>query len=132
MVNKSQATILVIDDDPDHLRYVVTLLERAGYRVAGFSDPEGALDEINQLSPSLIVTDIFMPRIDGFEVLRRVKERTPLTPVVAMSGKSCGHGNLYLESIRMLGATTAFAKPIVGRELVGVIDHILGGPGLLG
>jgi len=132
MSDRRAATIVVIDDDPHHLRFVVTLLERAGYSVVGFSDPQGALTGIDELSPKLIVTDIFMPHIDGFEVLRRVKEKTPRTPVVAMSGKSCGHGNLYLESIRMLGASVALAKPIVGRELVGAVDHILGGPGLLG
>jgi CheY-like chemotaxis protein len=132
MGEQQKMTILVIDDDQHHLRFVIALLERAGYEVAGFSDPEAALAEIDKVAPRLVVTDIFMPRIDGFEVLRRVKHKTPRVPVVAMSGKTSDHGTLYLESIRMLGAIAAFAKPIVGRDLVGTVDHILGGPELLG
>jgi DNA-binding response OmpR family regulator len=125
MPDQSPATIIVIDDDPDHLQFVVTLLERAGYAVAGFRDAETALDIAERVAPALIVTDIFMPHIDGFEVLCRVKERVP---VVAMSGKIDGHGTLYLESIRMLGAVAAFAKPIVGRDLVAAINAALRGP----
>jgi CheY-like chemotaxis protein len=129
MADTLRETIVVIDDDPHHLQFVVALLERAGYVAVGFSNAESALAEIDELAPSLIVTDIFMPHVDGFDVLRRAKTRTPPIPVVAMSGKtSGGQGTLYLDSMRLLGAIAAFVKPVVGRELVGTIDYILGGP----
>jgi CheY-like chemotaxis protein len=69
-----------------------------------------------------------MPKMDGFEVLRHVKASFPLLPVIAMSGNMSGHGPLYLESIRMLGAERTFVKPIVGAELLDAVSALVGGP----
>jgi CheY-like chemotaxis protein len=125
MAERQQATIVVIDDHPDYLRYIVTLLERAGYEVAGFLDAESALASVERVPPRLVVTDIFMPGLDGFEVLRRLRQVEPPIPVVAMSGMISGHDTLYLDSMKMLGAVAVFTKPIVGRELLAAVEGAL-------
>ena len=128
MNSNSPSTIVVIDDDPDHNSFIATLLTRAGFTVAAFRDGNSAMRYAEQSRPALIITDIFMPKMDGFEVLRHVKTSFPLLPVIAMSGNMSGHGPLYLESIRMLGADRTFVKPIIGAELLDAIFALLGHP----
>ena len=128
MNNDTPLTILVIDDDPDHNTFIATLLTRAGYAVAAFRDGDTAMRHAAQARPALVITDIFMPKMDGFEVLRHIKGSFPLLPVIAMSGNMSAHGALYLESIRMLGAERTFVKPIVGAELVDAVSALIGQP----
>lgn len=130
MQNDTPLTILVIDDDPDHNSFIATLLTRAGYSVTAFRDGDSAMRYAAQSRPALVITDIFMPRMDGFEVLRHIKGNFPLLPVIAMSGNMSGHGPLYLESIRMLGAERTFVKPIIGTELLDAVSKLVGQPHL--
>jgi diguanylate cyclase (GGDEF)-like protein len=71
-------TILVVDDDPDIARFVEVNLRSAGYDVSVASDGEEALDKAATLRPDLVLLDVMMPRIDGFEVAQRLR-RNPQT-----------------------------------------------------
>jgi len=71
-------TILVVDDDPDIARFVEVNLRSAGYDVAVAGDGEEALTRAATLRPDLVLLDVMMPRIDGFEVAQRLR-RNPLT-----------------------------------------------------
>jgi two-component system alkaline phosphatase synthesis response regulator PhoP len=66
-------TILVVDDDPQVCRLVSINLTRAGYAVTTASDGEEALAKIAEARPDLVVLDVMMPRMDGFEALKRLK-----------------------------------------------------------
>jgi diguanylate cyclase (GGDEF)-like protein len=71
-------TILVVDDDPDIARFVEVNLRSAGYDVAVAADGEEALEKAQSLRPDLVLLDVMMPRIDGFEVAQRLR-KTPQT-----------------------------------------------------
>ncbi|MGH2649723.1 MAG: response regulator, partial [Actinomycetota bacterium] len=71
-------TILVVDDDPDIARFVEVNLRSAGYDVAVASDGEEALQRASEMRPDLVLLDVMMPRIDGFEVAQRLR-RNPVT-----------------------------------------------------
>jgi DNA-binding response OmpR family regulator len=83
----SQATILVVDDDPKHLRLVDALLQPRGYTVVTASDGAAALDQVHRAHPDLLLLDVMMPLVDGFEVCKLLKDHpaTRLIPVVMMT-----------------------------------------------
>lgn len=83
------ATILAIDDEPELLQQVRNLLEAEGHQVETAEDGETGLRKARDLSPSLILLDVLMPGIDGFEVLTRIKrdKATWHIPVVMLTAK---------------------------------------------
>ena len=125
MPKPARHTIVVIDDDADHLRFMTALLEGAGYRVRAFRESHRALEYIELMCPDLVITDIFMPLLDGFEVLRHVKRTCPFVPVVTMSDSIRGHETHYLESTTKQGASLAFQKPIAPSELIDAIQQLV-------
>ena len=80
--------ILVIDDDPFALQMIVTTLKAEGHEVLAFSEFEGLLQEVRRSLPDLVIADVNMPEVSGFEVCRKIKEMfQPLPPpVIMMSG----------------------------------------------
>ena len=79
--------ILVIDDDPLTLQMIVATLEAEGHEVLSFSEFESLLQELHRSLPDLVITDVNMPKVSGFEVCRKIKEMfQPLPPpVIVMS-----------------------------------------------
>ena len=65
--------ILLVDDQPANLRVVTTLLQRQRYEVATANDGRTALDECHRFKPDLILLDMMMPGMDGFELMREIK-----------------------------------------------------------
>src|ERR1700738_1984895 len=80
------ARVLVVDDDPLLVRLVRTHLEKAGYRVIEARDGEQALDVAATELPDLVVLDLMLPKLDGFEVCRRIREFS-LVPVVMLTAR---------------------------------------------
>jgi len=75
--------VLVVDDERDILDLLTDLLEEEGYRVRRAADGEAALAEIERALPDLVVTDVMMPRLNGLELARRLRERA--VPTIVMS-----------------------------------------------
>jgi diguanylate cyclase (GGDEF)-like protein len=101
-------TILVVDDDPDIARFVEVNLRSAGYDVAVAADGEEALERAAELRPDLVLLDVMMPRIDGFEVAQRLRK----TPHTANA------------SIIMLTAKALSADKVTGLQ-AGADDYII-------
>ena len=80
------ATIALVDDDKNILSSVSLLLEQEGYHVRTFSDGASALTALSATPPDLAILDIKMPRMDGLEVLRRLKQTSDL-PVIFLTSK---------------------------------------------
>ena len=80
------AKIFVIDDDPAMRRVTSRALEAAGHVVAVHADGRGAVRAIETDPPDLLITDIFMPEMEGLETIREARVRRPALPIVAMSG----------------------------------------------
>jgi two-component system, OmpR family, alkaline phosphatase synthesis response regulator PhoP len=82
--------ILAVDDERNIRRLVEVTLLRAGYRVSHAEDGVEALEKIDAERPDLVVLDVMMPRLDGFEVLKRLREnpKTADLPVVMLTAKA--------------------------------------------
>lgn len=85
-----KALILVVDDSPTNIKVLFNLLEAVHYRVLVATDGESALEKLQIIAPDLILLDVMMPGIDGFEVCRRLKqsEATQSIPVIFMTALS--------------------------------------------
>jgi len=86
MPNRSKRQILVVDDEPSVRDTIAVLLMSAGYDVVAAEDGFGALLQLRKMMPDVIVSDLNMPRMSGFEFLSVVRRRFPSILTVAMSG----------------------------------------------
>jgi CheY-like chemotaxis protein len=86
----NEPLILIVDDDRELREFMATILRSEGYRVSRARDGIEALDKAVQLNPSVIVTDLCLPRLDGSSVIRWLKAhpRTQHIPIVAVTGFS--------------------------------------------
>ena len=82
--------ILVIDDDPETLKFLTLILTRMGYQVLTAKDGIQALDMAHSENPGLIVLDVMLPGLDGYEVARSLRRHpeTALTPILMFTVKS--------------------------------------------
>ncbi len=117
-------TILVVDDDPDIARFVEVNLRSAGYEVAVAADGEEALEKAVQLRPDLVLLDVMMPRIDGFEVAQRLRRnpQTANTSIIMLTAKA-------LSTDKVLGLTAGaddyIIKPFDPIELLARVKGTL-------
>ena len=81
-------SILVVEDEPSIAEIVALYLERAGFAVRTAADGQEALDESARLLPDLVVLDLMLPHVDGYEVLRRLKCSASDTPVIMLTAKN--------------------------------------------
>jgi CheY-like chemotaxis protein len=86
MDHSSKHRVLVVDDESSIRDMMAMLLEEAGYEVSTAENGLGALAQIKRLAPDVIISDLNMPQMSGFELLSVVRRRFPEIPVVAMSG----------------------------------------------
>jgi twitching motility two-component system response regulator PilG len=119
---------MVVDDSPTIRKILGLTLERAGYAVVAEPDGECAVARLAELVPDLILLDIAMPKLDGYEVCRRIKAdpRTARVPVVMLSGKG---GFFDKVKGRMVGATEYLTKPFETPAVLAVIDNHCGRKG---
>ena len=111
------ATVLVVDDEPAIREVIATLLEDEGYLVRHAKDGLEALDAINGNRIDLIVSDVVMPRLDGASLVRRLRRRGHLTPVVLMSAV---YADVDLPGVRFV------PKPFEIDRLLGTVASALG------
>ena len=83
-----RATILVVDDEEPPREFLNRVLQREGYVVSLAADGRSALNAIAQTQPDVVILDVMLPEVDGFEVCRRVRDdaRTRLTPIIMVTG----------------------------------------------
>ena len=117
--------ILVADDNADMREYIARLLRQRGWRVNTVGDGRAALAAALDATPDLILSDVMMPGLDGFELLRALRERveTRAVPVVLLSARA--GEDARVEGIEA-GATDYLVKPFSARELVARVEaHLL-------
>ena len=85
---RSMAKIFLVDDDENILTSVSMFLENEGYEVRKFHDGVSALEALKATPPDLAVFDVKMPRMDGLELLRRLRQTSNL-PVIFLTSKDC-------------------------------------------
>src|SRR5215467_6092280 len=111
--------ILVVDDDPQVLMYLAESLERAGYAVECTASSVQAIALIDRRKFDLLVSDLNMPNLDGFDMLRRTHISLK---VLIISGWMDG---MLLSAANVLGATAVMKKPVDGEALVQKVREIL-------
>lgn len=123
------ASILVIDDDRAVLATIKILLERAGHAVERVDNSRTGLQLLAAQSFDLLIVDIFMPGMDGFETMKLVHRSRPHIPIIVMSGQhfSCSPEAApdYLHMATRLGAVASLHKPFRPAELLTAVNGIL-------
>ena len=112
------ADILVVDDDPELCSALSIILESQGYKVRTAQDGEEGLEKINEKEPDLLILDLLMPKMDGFEVCKRLEEKTPAGgrkfPVLILSAvfEESSRRRYELETESKLEVDDYVTKPI--------------------
>ncbi len=120
------ARVLVVDDQPDFRRATIRLLERAGHTVTEAADGAEGLRQIAAHPTDLVVTDLFMPDMDGLEFMRELARRRPGTRVIAVSGGGAMDAASILEVASALGAVRTLAKPVDPTAFLALVQEVLG------
>ena len=119
------ARILVIDDYEPFRASVKDLLEASGYDVAVAVDGEDGIQQF-QLQPfDLVLCDVFMPKKEGMETIRDLRQLSAGTPIISMTGRSDAFETDFLRMTRELGATGAITKPFKVDEFLAVVRRCL-------
>jgi DNA-binding response OmpR family regulator len=114
--------VLVVDDDPIVRDVLGRYLSQEGYAVTVAADGRSAIDEFDRLHPDLVVLDLMLPALDGFEVFRRVRSRGRGTPVIMLTARGDETDRVVgLDS----GADDYVAKPFSPREVVARVRAVL-------
>ena len=125
--NKSEPLVLVVDDFADAREMYGEYLKFCGFRVAEAQNGVEAIDKAKRLKPDLILMDLSMPVVDGWEATRRLKadSSTKGIPVVALTGHAmAGHS----ESAKSAGCDVVITKPCLPHDLIKEIKKVIGAP----
>jgi DNA-binding response OmpR family regulator len=118
----SNDLLLLVDDEPSIIQLARMYLEREGFRIDSAKDGEAALDKVARERPALVVLDVMLPRLDGFEVCRRLRASQNSIPILMLTARDEDIDKILgLE----LGADDYLTKPFNPRELVARVKAIL-------
>ncbi len=117
------AQILIVDDEPDTRGLIELTLQTAGYEVKSANSGESALRLIDGESFDLILLDIMMPDVSGFDVLRKLNTDPTSPPVIFLSAKNNPEDQETGES---LGAAGYLVKPTTRGDLLDAVREIVG------
>lgn len=121
--------VLVVDDDPMVCMAIEVYLERHNFQVTVADGGEAGLRALEGSPFDLMIVDIFMPHMRGFESIRIFHERAPNVPLIAMSGYAFANINTpapdFLRMALELGASRCLRKPFTPMALLAVIDECL-------
>jgi len=115
-------TILVVDDEKNYLLVLSALLTEEGYEVITTLDPYKALQMMDEVSPALVMTDMKMPGISGLELLKAVKKKRPLIPVIMLT--AFGTVEAAVEAMKS-GAFHYILKPFQNDEIKLLVKRAL-------
>jgi DNA-binding NtrC family response regulator len=114
--------VLVVDDEPDITEIISAILERAGIACQTFNDSELALKAIGSGAFTAVLSDISMPKINGIEMMKRVRASGNGVPFVFLTA----HGEIdYVKDALKLGALDYIQKPFQSKDVVAVISRAM-------
>ena len=118
--------ILVIDDEPDLMAVVTLRLKHSGYEIIPAVDAEEGLLQIRKDLPDLILLDLFLPKMQGGELCKRLKadEKYKNIPIIVFTA-SLGRPTLS-ESVKEMGADDCITKPFEAQILLGKVKKLIG------
>lgn len=116
---------LVVDDDRVLADLVVDILEEQGHQAKVAYDGDQALERIDENGFDVAIVDLIMPQRDGIELIRELRQRTPATRIIAVTGM-WEYGDQYLRMARKLGADAGLQKPYSFTELIHTAERLAG------
>jgi DNA-binding NtrC family response regulator len=117
----SKGRVLIVDDEPSIVEALNEMLGIWGYETATAADGRSGLLLAEEFNPAVVVTDVYMPELDGFGLLRELRERTPGVAVILLTG--LGTVEMALRAIQEEGAFHYFEKPIDFAKLRVVVER---------
>lgn len=122
IIEKNKNSVLIVDDDEDILYFLDRTIKREYETVDTASNGEEAVDKFQNNNYDLILLDLVMPKMGGLEVLRKIKGRSPETPVVIFSG--CG--DWYNKNLcKKYGADGFIEKPAKTQNILHMINNVI-------
>ena len=123
-VNPKAAKILVVDDEPELTEIIKDFLEGSGYTVKIENIPSQAIQTAKTFKPDLILLDIMMPGMDGYQICQELKKtsQTQNIPVIFLTGKDAGEDN---QKSFQAGADLYIKKPFSAESLLGIVKMVL-------
>lgn len=120
------ARILVVDDNGLVLKSAQRLLQRAGHEVWESTNPKTALHMLAHVTVDLVITDVYMPGMNGVELTRLVRSTDQHPQVICMTGGGVLHTpKELLIQARVAGAGRTLQKPFMPGELIAAVDDLL-------
>ncbi|WP_426434033.1 response regulator [Bradyrhizobium genosp. P] len=120
--------VLVVDDDPMVCVAIEVCLQRQGFEVTVADGGEAGMRALENANFDVMLVDVFMPHMRGFEAIRVFHERAPDIPVIAMSGYAFANADRAPDFLRMtieLGASACLRKPFTPQALIAAINDCL-------
>lgn len=117
--------IMVVDDEPDIVFVVREMLKRRGYEVIGANSGEEALEMLKTEKPDLILLDIMMPGIDGWETCRKIKENSDTKDII-VAMLTVMDGETHKEkSFQFSKADAHITKPLIEDKIINTVEWLL-------
>ncbi len=122
---KHQKRIVYFEDDPDMIELVRIILAREGFQIDGVSEGESGLNFVRNTQPDLVLLDLMLPDMDGWEVFRQLKqdESTEAIPVMVVTAKSQSIDKVL--GIEIAKVDEYISKPFRPHELVELVNRVL-------
>jgi DNA-binding response OmpR family regulator len=117
--------ILVVDDEPDLTRVSTLALEYHGFKVDTFNDPQEALSKFKPGSYDLIILDIKMPKMDGFELYHEIKKKDNNAKICFLTASELYYEEFRNKEYRALDRNLFIRKPINNEDLIKEINKII-------
>ncbi len=124
-MSSPKKTVLVVDDDPEIRKLLVTSLTRMGFEVSQAPDGRSAIKRLDEVRPSLLCIDLMLPESSGYDVCEHVNRTPSLTglPILMVSARSMPDDRAHAEE---LGVRVYLAKPFSQAELRSAVNEALG------
>jgi two-component system response regulator VicR len=116
--------VLIVDDEPDTLELVKLVLESGGFETVLAASGKEALNELEISKPDLVLLDIMMPDMDGWEVFRKIKEHNVKMPIAILTAKAQNFDRLL--GLHVLKADDYITKPFGKNELISRVRKLAG------
>ncbi len=121
------ARILLVDDAPRVRESIKDALESAGFEVDEAPDGKEAIELLNERSYSLLITDLWMPEVDGLDLMKHQRKINPNMPVIAITGGAVGlePPNFSITLAQNWGADAVLDKPFDNDDLVDIVKDLI-------
>ena len=122
--DKTAKKVLIVDDEPDTLELVKLVLESGGFEAILANNGIEAMAKIETGTPDLVLLDIMMPDMDGWDIFRKIKEKNSSIPIAILTAKAQNIDKLL--GLHVLKADDYITKPFGKNELIGKVRKLTG------